>query len=115
SGGTASRPRLPVADRGLLRLGRRSGHPPGAQPLLRDADRRTTAGGSQLHPVRRGPSGAREGTPNQAAGGGLTAEQAPHRPGIAPAPGLRAGAVPNASYLGPNPAPRLLDTEKGTA
>ena len=31
--------------------------------------------------MRGGPSGAREGTQNQAAGGILTARQAPHRPG----------------------------------
>src|SRR5207302_5622736 len=34
------------------------------------------------------------GGPAKAAGGVLTAKQAPHRPGTAPAPGLRAGRCP---------------------
>jgi hypothetical protein len=43
--------------------------------------------------VRRGGARVREGTQNKAAGEVLTAKQAPHRPGTAPALGVRAGCV----------------------
>ena len=41
--------------------------------------------------LRTSPVGLRIETETKAAGGVLTAKQAPHRPGTAPAPGLRAG------------------------
>src|SRR5262249_38086610 len=101
----ADRAWCPAADRGLLRLGRRGGDPPGTAALLRGADPGAASGGAELYSVIEALSGAGQGwldvkrrdgdgTRSRDEGKQPVRSLAPSKPRTGPAPPRRSVCAP---------------------